>query len=285
MSRYKEIRTRIKEYYSTLPKNQKKIADFIVDNLDKVPFLSVQDISEKADVSVASTVRFAQRIGFSGFLEMREDIAKNLQVKIQNKEMFPLFDEGNIKKDILTYIANQDIKNINDTLNSVDRGSLDKSIELIRTSSNIYTAGLGISYLLAEILAYQLKQVAIKASAFTHNYASFLEQALFLEKNDLLILFSLPPYSKETIEAAKQAKENNVKVIAITNKATSPITKYSDVELYVKSENILYTNSFAAISVLINSIATECAIGNKEKAESMIRKIDEINEKQNFTIK
>ena len=60
--RYLEIITRIQDYYQQLPKNQKKVADFFIENFDKIPFKSVKDVSKNSSASVATIVRFAQKI-------------------------------------------------------------------------------------------------------------------------------------------------------------------------------------------------------------------------------
>lgn len=281
MSRYKEIKEKIKEKYDTLPRNHKKVADYFTDNFDRIPFLNVQDIAKSTGTSVASVVRFAQRIGFSGFSELREAIADSLQNHLSNLQTFPLFDKRKVEKDILTSVANLDVKNINDTLTIIEREVFDRSINMIVNSNRVFTAGLGISYLLAEILAYQLTQVAVDASAFKNNYCPFHEQISLLNKNDLIITFSFPPYSKDTIEVAKIASEKNIKVITITNKETSPITFFSKVNLIVHSENMLFTNSFAAISVIINALATACALKNKTRTKLLQIETTEILEKYN----
>ena len=284
MTRYKEIKDKIQNKFEELPKNQRKIANYFVDNFDKVSFLTVHDISLATGASVASVVRFAQRIGFSGFSELREAIAESLQTHLSNLETFPFFEKRNVAKDILTSVANLDIKNINDTLSIIEREVFDNSINMILKSRRVYTAGLGISYLLAEILAYQLSQVAVDATAFKNNSCPFSEQIPMLNKKDLIILFSFPPYSKDTIEAAKIASEKNIKIIAITNKEASPITLFSKVNLIVHSKNMLFTNSFAAISVLINALATSIALKNKAKTKSLQKETSEILEKYNKII-
>ncbi len=282
--RYKEIKKKIHAHFELLPKNQKLIAEYILNNFDRIPFLNVQDISEATDVSVASIVRFAQRIGFTGYQEMKDEIGNALQAHIQNNQIFSLVDHKKFKDDTLTSVANQDISNINSTLNFIDRKMFDESIKQIIKAERVFTAGLGISYLLAQILAYQLNQVGINSQNFNHNYASFMEQVLYLSKKDLLILLSFPPYSKETIDTAKFAKERQVSVISISNKEAAPITHFSDYNLAVKSENMLFTNSFAAISVLINALATECAIKNKSKAKKMLDDLNKIVKQQEMVI-
>lgn len=276
MARYKEVKEKIQANFEKLPRNQKKVADYIVNNFDKISFLNVQDISLATGASVASVVRFAQNIGFKGFSELRDAIADSLQNDLTNYQTFPLFDKKKIDGDILASVANLDIKNINDTLAIIEREVFDKSIDLIVKSERIFTAGLGISYLLSEILAYQLTQVGKDATVFKHTHTLFHEQVLYMNKNDLLITFSFPPYSKETIEAAKYAHDRGIKIISVTNKATSPISFYSNEVLIVKSKNMLFTNSFAAISVLINAIATACALKNEAKAKKVLKESGEI---------
>jgi DNA-binding MurR/RpiR family transcriptional regulator len=284
MDRYKEIKEQITSKYNSLPKNQKKIADYFINNFDKIPFVNVQDLSVATGASVASVVRFSQRAGFKGFSELRDSITGSLQKELTNKQIFPLFEKRRIEEDLLTEVANLDIKNINDTLNLVERKTFNYVIDRISRSERVFTAGLGISYLLSEILAYQLTQVGISSSVLQHSHTLFNEHILFLNPKDILIVFSFPPYSKETIEAAEYAAKRKIDVIAITNKHASPVTFFTKANLIVKSENMLFTNSFAAISVLINAIATACAIKDKQRAKKILKESEEIMINQNLTI-
>lgn len=284
MDRYKEIKEKITSKYNSLPKNQRKIAEYFINNFDNIPFLNVQDLSTATGASVASIVRFSQRSGFKGFSELRDAITGSLQKELHNKEIFPLFERRKVEEDLLTEVANLDIKNINDTLNLVDRTTFNYVIDRILKSERVFTAGLGISYLLAEILAYQLTQVGISSSVLLHSHTLFNEHILFLNSKDLLIVFSFPPYSKATIEAAEFASKRKIDVISVTNKHASPATFFTKANLIVKSENMLYTNSFAAISVLINAIATACAIKDQQRAKKILKESEEIMINQNQII-
>jgi len=279
MTQYDDIKGQIRKRYGSLPKNQKKIADFIVENFDRVPFLNVQEMAASTSSSVASIVRFAQRTGFEGYKELQEEIGSTLQDRLLHPEVFTLPSQRQEKDDILTLIAQQDVKNINNTLLLIERAVFDRSIKTILKAKHVYTAGLGISYLLAEVLSYQLNQVGVSSSALRQGSTSFAEQILYFQPNDVLIVFSFPPYSQETIDAARIAEEKGNTVIAITNKENAPVTFSADSSLLVKSENMLYTNSFAAISVLINAISTQCAMKDKARAETMLAELDAIMKK------
>ncbi|CAG1771002.1 partial 6-phospho-3-hexuloisomerase, partial [uncultured bacterium] len=244
---------------------------------DRIPFLTVHEISEATRASVASIVRFAQRIGYSGYSEVRDDIAETLQHHISNNHIFTLLDAKSQSKDILTTVANQDIKNINETISINERSTFKKAVDMIISARRVVTGGLGISHLLASILAYQLSQVAVDAQALTNNHATFKEQLLFLDKSDLFIAITFPPYSKQTVTAAEFAFNRGIKVLSVTNKNSSPITFFSDAFLIVKSENMLFTNSFSAVSVLINAIATQVALSNEEQAKAFLDDLEYLN--------
>lgn len=284
MARYKEIKKRIHEKFNSVPKNQQIVGEYIINNLDEIPFLNIQELSQATNVSVASIVRFAQAIGFSGFNELRAEIASSLKSQLNNKEIFPLFEKHKTKEDLLTEVANVDITNINSTLNLIDRKVFDDVIESINSADRVFTAGLGISYLLAEILAYQLTQVGIDSSTFKHTHTLFHEQVLFMKPKDLLIVFSFPPYSKETVDVAQFASKRGFDVIAVTNMHASPVTFFTKANLIVKSDNMLFTNSFAAISVLINAIATASAVRKRSRANKILKETEKIMVDQNQII-
>jgi DNA-binding MurR/RpiR family transcriptional regulator len=261
--------------YPTLPENQRKAADFLLLHIREVPFLSILEIEKQSGTSKATIVRLAQSLGFSGFLELRTRLMEGVQSALQISERFPLLEDPG-HREALSIVARQDVKNINQTISHIDRETFGEVARLILSARNVYTLGLGISSLMAQILAYSLRQVAVRASPFVHDHGTFMEQLLFTGPSDVLCAFSFPPYSKETIDVVKAAAGRKIPIIAITDKSTSPISFFSRKVLAIRSQNILFTNSFSAISVVINALATEVAMRNKEKAMRLNKEIDQL---------
>ena len=65
--------------YDSLPKQQKKIADFIVLNINEVVFFSITMLASELSVSEATIVRFAQNLGYKGFPELKKDLVHYYQ--------------------------------------------------------------------------------------------------------------------------------------------------------------------------------------------------------------
>jgi DNA-binding MurR/RpiR family transcriptional regulator len=283
MKRSTTMRTRIRDVYDTLPRNHHKIADFFLDNEDLIPFLSVHEIAKASTASVASIVRFSRRIGFSGFSDMRDTVSRALQNKLKSEDVFPADHPPIAGDDTLSIVGNQDIKNIGDTLSLIKRDAFQRAVDLLLAAPQVYTAGLGISYLMANILAYQLNQVGKKANALRQGPTTFAEQILLADKGDVLVGISFPPYYQETVDAVRLANEKKMAVIAITNKSSAPVAMHADATLIVKSENVLFTNSFAAMAMLINALSTECAVRDKVRARTMLHQSNEVTKNRIFT--
>ncbi|HXF99867.1 MAG TPA: MurR/RpiR family transcriptional regulator [Bacteroidota bacterium] len=273
----------VQSKYPSLPENQRKVADFLLHNIRDIPFLSVVEVERRSGMSKATIVRLAQSLGLSGFQELRSRLLEGVQSAIRQPDSFALLTQTD-HEDTLTLVARQDVKNINETMKHLDKQTFRDIAAMILKASHVYTMGLGISSLMSKILAYSLNQVAVNATPLTHDYETFLEQLPFLSSSDLLIAFSFPPYSKETVDAATFAQRQGVPIVAITDRVTSPITFFARKVIPIRSQNLLFTNSFSAISVVINALATEVALRNKATVTRLAKELDRLMEASGYYI-
>jgi DNA-binding MurR/RpiR family transcriptional regulator len=232
----------------------------------------------RSGASKATVVRLAQSLGFSGFLEMRGKLIAGVQSQMRITEMFPLLT-GTSREETLTAVADQDVRNINQTINQLDRKVFADVARMILNAPRVYTLGLGISSLMARILAYSLSQVAIRSTSLGHDHETFIEQIHLFDRSDLIIAFSFPPYSKETIDVVRAAAKRKTRVVAVTDRVTSPLSLYAARIIPVVSQNMLFTNSFSAISVIINALTTEVALLNKAKALKNLKESEKLLER------
>ena len=184
------VQERIRSIHQDLPPNQKVLAEFILDHLEEIPFWNVHTLAKEADTSTASVVRLAQRLGYSGYPALREEVVNRLKSDLNQDYVSRV---QTLEGDVLSMVANQDLQDINDTLNHLNRGDFHTAVDLILKAKRVHIAGVGISNLLSDLLAYQLYQVGVKASAVQAGPLSFLEQAAFFEPSDLLLGFIEKP--------------------------------------------------------------------------------------------
>lgn len=270
------IQQRIVENLPKYSKNQKTLANFIIENVKMMPLLSVNQVADRTGVSTASVVRFSRLLGFEGFWEMKRQLSEMLKEELSPLERYKkTLSHKEEYEDSLTQVANKAIDNIHLSMQQNDLQEFKHIVNHVRRAENIFCLGMGISHYLAEILAYLLKLYMKKGFALNNASQSFPEQIILMSPKDLLFVFSFPPYSRQTIEAAKQAHELNIPVISFTDKAMAPAIEFSEHALLAKTDNILFTNSLGAISILMNALVTELALAEPDRVLDGLKKVEE----------
>ncbi|MDH5745233.1 MAG: SIS domain-containing protein, partial [Candidatus Aminicenantes bacterium] len=192
-------------------------------------------------------------------------LIREAKKKIIPEDRFKLMTRGKNHISTVMRVAKQEVENINQTIDQFDPVQFGKFIRIVQSSKNIYTIGLGISSLMARIAAYLFNQAGIAAYACCKDEHSFLERLINLNKNDAVLALSFPPYSRETVDALKFCYQRNVRCLSITNTQTAPTIRWAHAYLIAKSDNLFFTNSISAMSMMLNALSTELALYNKDK--------------------
>ena len=272
----KIIEQKILDILPKLSTNQKRLADFFLEHLHVIPLLSIKDIAKSADVSQASIVRFAKMIGYSGFKELKESVSIVLKNNLSPTERYHFaISEKEKTPDILKLVTQNIINNINDTVESVNHTVFFDVVDSIIKANRIFCMGQELSFHLSRLLTFLLKLYGYDAQQFTSDFLRYQEQIAYLRRDDLIIVFSFYPYSRETVEAASYARENGLNVIAFTDKKTAPIREHAIHCIQIKTDNIMFSNSLGAITVILNAIVTELNLRDKERTLRALKIIEE----------
>ena len=63
--------TRINSYYDNLSKSDQAISNYLIENMDSAARLSIQEFAKNTKVSTATISRFAKKIGFDSFQDLK----------------------------------------------------------------------------------------------------------------------------------------------------------------------------------------------------------------------
>lgn len=285
MNKNPEIEKLIDTVLPTLPVNQRKIAEFFLEHMNLVALLSIQDIAREAQVSKASIVRFAQSLGFKGYKELKDQLSATLKNKLSPTEYYQYATTEKEKTpDTLKLVVRNVINNINDTIKSLDWTTFSQVVDSIIQARKIYCLGLELSSHFSRLMTFSLRLYSYDCNYLSTDFLRFQEQIVYLGPEDLLIAFSFSPYSRETVETLALAKQRGIKSIAFTDKKTAPIREYATYCIQIKTDNIMFSNSIAAIAVVINAIITELNFRDKERTLRALKIIEESIKDERFFI-
>ena len=261
----RNLRDEITENVANFSRVQKHLANFLIDNWTEIPLLSIEKISEKSGVSMASIIRFTRKLSCQGFFDFKKQVKSEHMKNIANpvERFFSIPGEVRGKKSLIK-AARQDVKNINRLLATMSEETFLHLVDLIDKANMVFTFGIGISSIFSGLITYTFNQIQKKTSNLDEGNTPVEEKICQIEKDDVILFSSFFPYSKCTLEFAKLAYERGLTIVLITDNEYSPLSRYVSLTVKVPRENILFTTSISALTVLLNAIATEIALKKKE---------------------
>lgn len=279
MKSIKDLKEEIQKSLDSISRTQKRLAAFLIDHWNEIPLVSIEYISKETGVSTASITRFTRKFGFKGFYDFKANIKEDIKFNIDPVERFRLIKEDLSGRKSLMKVAKQDVKNINRLLREIKEETFSTLVGLVEDAKRVFTFGVSISSIFASLIRYIFNQVQKETHCLDQGNVTVEEKILSVNKDDLIIFLSFLPYSKSTIEFAQLAYEQGLRVVAISDNEFSPISEYASLVLAIPRENILFTTSVSAFSVLINAIATEIALKRKDELTDSIKNMDKILKK------
>lgn len=260
--------TRLQEA-TGLSETQQRIRACLLTHAEEAALWGVEDLAQESGTCVATVVRFAKRLGYSGYLEMRKSLVTSVRKQYRRGEQ--LLQAPARASQTLVEVVHRDMKNLDQVLQSVDDARLQKAVDLLKGSRLRLAIGDGVSALMTRQLAYLLLNTGL--AVLEGNPADFATQVSVLGAEDLLIAISITPYTRETLDAAAYAHKRGVPVLVFTDNLHTPLAKAATLALPIPGKNLLFSHSLVAFSALTYALATAIA---REHPEDALQKLEEV---------
>ena len=253
-----DISERIKAIYSTLSKGQKKIANAVINDYDKVAYLTAAKLGELVGVSESTVVRFADELGFEGYSQFQLAVQELVRIKLTPNQRIEITKQRIGRGDVIDNTMESDIAKIKYTLENIDRKAFSNAVDAILDAKNIYITGARSSEPIARLLSYNLSLIFdnVKLVVPTSS-AEVFEQMYSVGEEDVVIAFSFPRYSSKMVNGIKFARNKDAKVIVFTDSEVSPIAEYAHSLLIAQSDMASFMDSLVAPLSIINAIVIE----------------------------
>ncbi|KRM72157.1 MurR/RpiR family transcriptional regulator [Lacticaseibacillus brantae] len=224
----------IQAQYDNLTKSERKVADFVLSQGNKIIYATMTEIKEATGVGDATIIRFCQKLGFNGFSDFKIELAKEDYTQQATKRPSAYYDE------IANYISTA----LDATAQLIEPTKIDQTVSLMQQAKHIYLFGVGSSGEVATSFAGILLRVGVQATAVSDPHFQ-AQVASLLTADDVVFGFSLSGRTKDTFDALRVAKENGATIIAVTNYLTTPIGKMADVVLQSAMQELFNGGSVA----------------------------------------
>ena len=218
MKKYeKNILPYIESIYSTFTPLEKTIADFFLNNHEKMDFSS-RHISALLYVSEPSLSRFAKKCGYQGYREFLFYYQRSLEA--QSSE--PVLTDNSAKIVLTTY---QEL--LNKSYSLVDERQMERLCLIISEKKRIFVYGRGSSGLAAQEMQFRLMRIGIPIQCITDTDLIRMNSVL-LDEQCAVIGISVSGRTNAILDSLKTAREIGAATILFTAYKQKDFPRFCD---------------------------------------------------------
>ncbi len=272
----------LKENLSNCSKGHRLISEFVINHFDKAAFMTASKLGATVGVSESTVVRFAISLGYKGYPEFQKSLQELIKNKLTAVQRMELSDDRIGTENLLENVMTTDIDRIKETLLGISGVDFNEAVEKIANANTIYIIGNRSASALASFAEYYLSLMfsyvkRVKSSSTSE----MLEQVMRIDENDVIIGFSFPRYSTQTLIGLKYARDKGAKVVAFTDSYNSPLAPYADYLLVAGSDMASFVDSLVAPLSLLNALLVAVSIKKKDMISENFKKLEMIWEEYN----
>ncbi len=233
----------LEENAPSFSKGQKRIARYILADLQKAALMTAGMLAKETEVSESTVVRFAAELGYAGFPQMQKALQDAL----------------------MEHLISATARPGKSCMQMLDGEEFSKAVRSILDARRIYLIANGANAALASYLGYHLD----KLFPDVHILSSASNKLHHAGAEDVAIVFDFPPYSVEIEKTAAYCGDSGTKVIGITSSERSPICPKCDCLFFVFSERTNFGYSLSEAFSFVEALLQACMFGKEVKTDEV----------------
>lgn len=224
----------IKAAYNQFTKAEKKVADYVTANQDKVLYMSITELAEACGVGDASVYRFCRTMKLQGYQEFKMKMSLS-RGSVREMEKEEAETAENSFAGLAQRVMEQHMRAIRETCMLLDENSFRQVLDMFEKARRVHFFGIGDSLLTAQEARNKFLRLTNKVSCLTDPHMQSMAASL-CTREDFIIIISYSGATKDNIHVAKLAREAGAGIACITHFGRSPLTEYCDAILLCGSE-------------------------------------------------
>jgi DNA-binding MurR/RpiR family transcriptional regulator len=248
---------RIGDRKGALTPAEKRVADVVLSEPERVAFGTVAEVAGRARTSGATVMRLATKLGFDGFVGLQADVQDELASQLR-----PAADR--IRKapatDPIERATVLEVANVTATLRAVNAVVLDRAAsDLADTRRGVWVLSGDASRGAALLFADHLGLLRTHVHLLDGPDPRLARQLTDLKRGDALVAIDFRRYERWVVSTVARAVDAGARVVAITDSSLSPLADQADATLVVRAEGSgpfdSHTGTIAVLNLLVSAIA------------------------------
>ncbi len=258
------------------------IADYLLRAYPLGLLQNASEIADELDINTTTVTRFFPKIGYRNIREARADFRQDIRFMVNS----PL-DRLRTQKqqsletvDSIPKVMEMDLANIQNTLSSLSRETVDIFFSLIEDNNKtLYTLGTRKEFSLAYYFFIQISNFRNRIVLLSPD--NMVNQLANMQTDDILVAFDFRRYSLVHEKACRYASDIGGKVIVFADSPIAPSAHSADCLFLVNTMAPSIFDSYTAGMTLINTLMAQMVkthgsqLKNKQaRLEALYKELD-----------
>lgn len=281
-SRYMNTLDKIQSHLERLSKSERKVAEVILASPQTAIHSSIATLARMADVSEPTVNRFCRRLDTKGFPDFKLHLAQSLAngTPYVNRNV-----EEDDSVDSYTSKIFESVMACLDTVKAnLDIAAINRAVDLLTQAKKISFFGLGASAAVAHDAMNKFFRFNIPVVYFDDIVMQRMS-CMNSSEGDVVVLISHTGRTKNLVEMAHLARENDATVLAITSRDT-PLAQAATLALLldVPEDTDVYMPMVSRIAqlTLIDVLATGFTLRRGAKFRDNLKRVKEALKESRF---
>jgi len=269
-----QLRERLQRKFESFTRSERRIAEWLDAGVERIAFLTVNEVSRETNVSEATIVRFARKLDFPSFTALQQHVQNAIQRQYSvGSRLAARIEEP---EGHLARAYRQDLENLRRTYEQIDSASFDATVRAIAHAPRVAVIGLRASASAALYLAFALNLLRPRVFQLRADVENLHDQLLDLAPGDVVIAVSLVRPTRLTLDVVREARQRyGTTIVGISSSALSALAQMSHHVLVVGGEGTF--NSYAATFSLAGALLDGVATTLHDSATARLARLDAIN--------
>ncbi len=281
-SRYMNTLDKIQSHLELLSKSERKVAEVILASPQTAIHSSIATLARMADVSEPTVNRFCRRLDTKGFPDFKLHLAQSLAngTPYGNRNV----EEDDSVDSYTSKIFESVMASLDTVKANLDIAAINRAVDLLTQAKKISFFGLGASAAVAHDAMNKFFRFNIPVVYFDDIVMQRMS-CMNSGEGDVVVLISHTGRTKNLVEMAHLARENDATVLAITSRDT-PLAQAATLPLLldVPEDTDVYMPMVSRIAqlTLIDVLATGFTLRRGAKFRDNLKRVKEALKESRF---
>lgn len=212
--------------------NERKLADFILDNTPLLRDYSSSQLADAVGVSQSSVVKFSQKLGYRGYPSLKLAVYESYAGAVAQGEEAEQPGHFSRSDSPLSLLGQKKLEVLHNTVNINEAEQFMAAVDAIRAAQCIQISACPGSVAVARYLTHQLLELGCWA-VFDEGGQLQRRISSSLGEEDLLLILCDFGGEESLVDVANRARERGVKVLSLTRYNYNAASIHADIRLFV----------------------------------------------------